>query len=204
MKKMKKIFLAVLLAGLSSAPGYAATSPYVSGSLGVGFPGKSDISSGGTTYKDAISYKSGIPFGGAVGIKNDAYRAEVFLGYQTNDLDKFTISGTETSGAGYSASVFLYMVNGYYDFMDKNSNVSPYLTVGLGGASIHAKGPDTDETKNVFTWQAGLGVGVKAGDNLMVDLGYRYIKPGSFSAYNVGDVTASTHNIMAGIRYEFN
>jgi len=197
---MKKLLLSVSLACLLATPAYAA--PYISGSVGVGFPCDSDLTdSHGVVDQGGQTYKTGVPFGGAVGIKNDSYRLEVALGYQTNTIDTFQHVSDNTND---SVSLFTYMVNGYYDVEIKNSSITPYLMAGLGGASVNSKiEGEADHTTNVFAWQVGAGIGIKAANNLTVDLGYRYLKPSSFSD-SYGSYTFCSSNFLAGIRYEFN
>ena len=197
---MKKLLLSVSLACLLATPAYAA--PYISGSVGVGFPGDSDLTdSHGVVDSGGQTYKTGVPFGGAVGIKNDSYRLEVALGYQTNTVDTFQHVSDTTND---SVSLFTYMVNGYYDVDIKNSSITPYVMAGLGGASVNSEiEGEADHTTNVFAWQVGAGIGIKAANNLTVDLGYRYLKPSSFSD-SYGSYTFCSSNFLAGIRYEFN
>lgn len=195
---MKKLLLTALIAGMSATPALAA--PYISGSVGVGIFGNADVTDSGITDKDGQTYKSGVPFGGAVGIKNGAYRVEAALGYQTNDVDTFNhVTDTRND----SVSTFTYMVNGYYDVDVKSKSISPYVTAGLGGASITSKVEgESDKSNSVFAWQIGTGIGIKAANNLTVDLGYRYLKPSKFKD-NYVEYTASSSNILAGIRYDF-
>ena len=149
---MKKLLLTALIAGMSATP--ALATPYVSGSVGLGFAGNSSVEVTGVgETKDVFEWKSGIPFGAAVGIKQDALRVEAALGYQTHDLD--TLFGVSLDGIDYSVSVLTYMVNGYYDININKSNVSPYVMAGLGGASLK---PEGDTSKSVFAWQVGAGV----------------------------------------------
>jgi opacity protein-like surface antigen len=199
---MKKLLLTALIAGMSATPALAST-PYVSGSIGLGFVGNSEASVSGKTIKDAITYKSGIPFGAAVGMKKDQLRVEAAIGYQTSDVDKEKRNLTDlVSVSGDSVSILTYMANCYYDINLNKSSVSPYVMAGIGGASINAKVNTSDETKSVFAWQLGAGVGVKAANNLTVDLGYRYLKASKFKD-NYGEYTASSSNILAGVRYDF-
>ena len=198
---MKKLLLTALIAGMSAAP--ALATPYVSGNVGVGFLGNSDASRLGITINDAITYKSGIPFGIAVGVKEDRFRVEAAIGYQTNDVEKEKRNLIDlVSVSGDSISFLTYMANCNYDINLNKSSVSPYVMVGIGGASINAKIDTSDETKSVFAWQLGAGVGVKAANNLTVDLGYRYLKPSKFKD-NYAEYTGSSSNILAGIRYDF-
>ncbi|TLU87748.1 MAG: porin family protein [Chlorobium sp.] len=206
---MKKLLLTALIAGMSAAP--ALAHPYVSGSVGLGIFGNSESKdTSGVLYTGANgqTYKSGIPFAGAIGLKNDAYRVEVALGYQTNDLK--TYAGGEVPIYDDSISTLTYMVNGYYDVDVKSKNISPYVMAGLGGASITAKNAESnlaphaaEETStSIFAWQIGAGVGIKTGNNITIDLGYRYLKPSKFHD-SYGEYTASTSNFLAGIRYDF-
>ena len=201
---MKKLLLTAMIAGMSAAP--ALATPYVSGSVGLGFAGNSSFSLTGVgEVNDVLKWKSGIPFGAAVGIKQDAFRVEAALGYQTHDIDKvLTAPGVYEApgGTDNSLSVLTYMVNGYYDI--NKSSVSPYVMVGLGGVSLK---PEGDTSKSVFAWQVGAGVGVKAAKDLTVDLGFRYLKPGSLEGQDndghSGKFSLSYTNILAGVRYDF-
>ena len=189
-----------------ATPSFAST--YVSGSVGLGLAGNSDatITGHSGTVKDFVTYKSAVPFGIAVGLKSDEYRVEVALGQQTNKVDKLKedlihlVPGTGKD----SLSVLSYMVNGYRDFVIKDSCVSPYLTAGLGAASLTQKASGGEDKKTVFAWQAGVGVGIKASDNVVVDLGYRYFKPSELKFPDTtNSLTFSSSNFLAGVRYTF-
>ncbi len=203
---MKKILLTALIAGMSAVP--ALATPYVSGSVGLGFAGNSSFSVTGVgEVNDFVKWKSGVPFGAAVGIKQDAFRVEAALGYQTHDIDKVLVAPGvygAPGGTDNSFSVLTYLVNGYYDFNINKSSFSPYVIAGLGGASLK---PEGDPSKSVFAWQIGAGVGVKAAKDLTVDLGVRYLKPGSYDTGdfegNSGKISVSYTNILVGVRYEF-
>ena len=197
---MKILLLSVSLACLLTTPTYAA--PYISGSVGVGFPSDSDVTfSDGSVNKGGLTSKTGVPISGAVGIKNDAYRLEVALGHQSDKVDTWKHLPNSSND---TYSFFTYMVNGYYDVDIKNSNITPYVMDGLGGASVNVKNEgQPDQNSNVFAWQVGAGIGIKAANNLTFDLGYRYLKPSSFSD-SYGSYTFCSSNFLAGIRYEFN
>ncbi len=188
---------------MSAAPALAAT-PYVSGSVGIGFFANGDVKNpSGTTSSDGVTYKTGVPFGGAIGLKQETFRVEAALGYQTNDVKSF--EGVPETGN--SVSTFTYMVNGYYDVDVNSKSISPYVMAGLGGASLTAKNkadtyPAEKKSTSVFAWQIGTGIGIKAANNLTFDLGYRYLKPSKFND-SYGEYTASSSNILAGLRYDF-
>lgn len=196
---MKKTLMALLLAGACAAPSLAnAATPYASVSAGLSIPGNSNIDPTGT-----ITFKNGMPWGGALGLKGEEYRIEAALGYQVNHVDTSTVA----MASGSRVDMFSYMANIYYDY-ELDWNVSPYLMGGAGATSFTHKAPNVaDVTKSVFTWQVGVGVGVKATENVTVDLGYRYFKPGAYTltdtAYGNAKRTASSSNIMLGLRYDF-
>jgi len=199
---MKKLLLTLLAVAFYATPLSAA--PYVSGSIGLASFANSDSTYGGITKTDMIAYKSGVPFAGAVGIKSGAYRIEVALGYQSDDIDTVKRNGVPVSVTGYSVSTFSYMLNGYYNLDIKGSGLSPYLTAGIGGSSLIEKGGSgADETTGGLAWQLGAGVGIRASEHITVDLGYRYFRPSAYNANFATDITALSHNVMAGVRYGF-
>ena len=67
--------------------------------------------------------------------------------------------------------------------------------------------------KSVFAWQVGAGVGIKASEHVVVDLGYRYFQTANIAVDNMAlipehgvgpvDLTRSGSNILAGVRYNF-
>ena len=169
---------------------------------GAGFPNDADVlGSDRVTEKGGQTLKSGVPFGIAAGIKNDACRLEIALGYQTNKVDTFY---HVVDPLDDSVTQFTSMVNGYYDVELNNSSISPYVTAGIGGDIITSKNEgEADRTTTVFAWQLGAGIGIKATSNLTIDFGYRFLKPSSFTD-SFGTYKFSNSNFLAGIRYEFN
>ena len=194
---MKKTFLALLVAGVCATPLAAeAATPYFSAFTGLGIAGNSSIDPSGS-----MTFKSGVPWGGAVGLKDEVYRVEAELAYQVNHVD----TSTTAMASGNRVNMFSYMANAYYDY-ELEWNIEPYVMGGLGGTNIARKGPDVDASKSVFTWQIGAGVGVKAAENVVVDIGYRYLKPGAYTLTDqFGNVkhTASSSNILVGLRLNF-
>ncbi|MEI7825818.1 MAG: outer membrane beta-barrel protein [Chlorobiaceae bacterium] len=203
---MKKLLLTLTTIGLFSTPAFAG-SPYVSLSTGLSLIGESDVTVLGDTTPSSMTFKSGVPFVGAVGIKNDGYRVELSLGYQFNYVDEYIENGVRTpSITDARLSVFSYLVNGYYD-IDMKGGVTPYLTAGIGGATLTGKTSGTpDASKSGFAYQLGAGIGVKASESVVIDFGYRYFKPSNYSE-NVGgkiyDQSYLIHNFLAGVRYTF-
>jgi len=189
----KKILLPLLLAGMCSTPAFAQT--YVTGSVGFGSATLDDI----VGYNGSV--KSGLPLSIAVGSRFGVYRAEGAISIQSHSYD-YTTGGLLVN---CDFSSFSLMGNGYYDFIIKESAFTPYLTVGLGIAKSTSKSDGVPLTGGYYVpafsndttglaIQLGGGVGIKASDVLVVDLGLRYVKP----AANV-----SLTNVLVGARYAF-
>ncbi len=205
---MKKILLTILTTALFATPVFAE--PYVSVSTGLGYVANSNVTASGVTTNDFITYKSGVPFIGAVGFREDAYRLEFAFGYQSNGVDKFKADGVNlTSVSGSSVAIFSYMLNYYYD-INLNNVIAPYLTAGIGSSTIRVKrffyapgSPYVSESQNMFTYQLGAGIGIKASENIVIDLGYRYFKPSPYNVQDIADISAASSNFLVGARYNF-
>jgi len=188
MKKCAAGVLCAMLAIGGSATAASAATPYATGSLGLTMLQDSDIELDG--YR---SYDTGYLLTGAVGLKEGQYRIEGELGYQENGIRH----------TGDEVSILSFLANGYLDFDIDRSELTPYLTAGLGLASVDdSTGPgSTDDT--VFAWQLGAGVGYRIGDNLLLDARYRYLATGDPDLYGGREYTIDTHNLMVGLRFEF-
>jgi len=196
---MKKLLMTLLVAGMWAAPAYAA-GPYVSASAGLGLLGNSDLK-GVVEVKDFVEYDSGLVLNGAVGYDADMVRGEFAVGYQSNGVEKVGGYAIDDS----DVSILSFMANAYVDFDMKDADVTPYLMAGLGLASVDISddGGDDFEAKSVFAWQIGAGIGIKAADNLTVDLGYRYFVPSDVEINGGDKITLASSNIMLGLRYGF-
>ena len=195
----KRVLLPLLLAGLWATP--ALASSYVSVSTGFGTLYNSDAKQLGSTIKDALTYQSGVSVGLAAGVQCDNYRVEGAIDRQTNSIDKQV--GIPLPGV--DCTVLSFMANGYRDFAIKDSAISPYVMAGLGVASVNVSnnaGSNRIDT-SVFAWQAGTGIGVKASDNVVIDLGYRYFKAADASTTDGFDYTFSGSKFLVGARYGF-
>jgi opacity protein-like surface antigen len=193
---MKKIAMALMVAGICAAPSIASakTAPYVRVAGGIGMMNDSDLSTAGD-IENTLKYNTALALEGAFGVKMDMFRIEAAVGYQSNAVDKVfepdgslsDINNLDGVGNGVDGNLKMttairsYMVNGYADF-DINGGVTPYLMAGVGLANVDAKYQFEDGndwialsiSQDVFAWQVGAGVGVKATDNITVDLSYRY------------------------------
>ncbi|WP_242664300.1 outer membrane protein [Chlorobium sp. N1] len=187
MKRFAAGTLCAVLALGGSATAASAATPYATGSVGLAMLQDSDIEFGGER-----SYNTGYALAGAVGLKSGQYRLEGELGYQENGIEH----------SGDEVSILSFLANGYVDFELERSSFTPYLTAGLGLASVDdSTGPGSvDDT--VFAWQLGAGVGYRIADNMLVDARYRYLGTSDADLYG-GEYTIDTHNLMVGLRIEF-
>lgn len=202
---MKNGLLAFMLAGVCLVPALTyADTPYVSISFGGAQPNDSQYIIGGTSIKNAIVFKDGVTYGGAIGLRGDGYRLEAAYGHQQNDADKIKITSVTQVPATSDDKVSInsYMVNGYLD-MDQDASIDPYIMTGFGLANIKASGP-TMFTANstVFAWQFGMGASIQVADHLLLDLGFRYLRPSNYKASDIS-VKSSNKILMAGLMYYF-
>ena len=112
------------------------------------------------------------------------------------------------------------LVNVYYEF-DMGHRITPYVGAGIGfvshkmdaGKQINGTDPkdfDGDRETN-FAWALMAGVDIDLRDRWKLDIGYRYLDLGDYSAtdvttgtktFNVDDI--ESHEIRVGLRYSFN
>ncbi len=176
--------MALVFLGLGSTP--AVAQPYVSGSAGVGIAGDWVEQGWGIDELEA-----GLALNGAIGYDSGSTRIEAAVGYQQHDW-KYSLD---------DGSFLTVMANGYYD-METNSEITPYLMAGAG--ILNADVSWASDTSTSFAWQVGAGLGFKIDNNMTFDVGYRYLRPeGLESPANGNDVEWESHNILAGIRYNF-
>lgn len=200
----KRLLLPLLCAGLWASP--AIAQPYVSVSGGLSLLNNSDVTSTATgvvnPLLNPVDYKAGFLVGGAVGYRFDSARVEGAINYQRDDVD--TNAGV-VAAANSDASIWSFMGNGYYDFSIEDSSISPYLTAGLGLAVVTSRTAAVDIVdKSAFAWQVGAGVGIKASEQVIVDLGYRYFRTADVTnKVGTSDYSVGGSNILAGVRYNF-
>jgi len=180
----------------------ASVRPYISGLVGTGAMMNTDVISPGMTLSDYVTYKKGFPRIGAIGVISDYRRFEVVLIQQLNEVDTVKYDGIHaTSVSGRNVSITSLMVNAYRDFPQK-SGFSWYLTGGIGSSEVTINSPGTVTKGKVFTYQAGAGMGIKLSRHLVVDCGYRYIRPSHLPLYGA-EFTYASHNVMVGSRFSF-
>jgi len=181
---MKKIIAAAVTACcLLSPPALANT--YVAASAGIGLSNRWVE----TGYTDDLD--SGLVLNGAAGYDFGQTRLEAAVGYQGHDFKNSTTS----------ISLITVLANGYYDF-EAGPNISPYVMAGAGIGIFDVSWDTADAT--AFMWQIGAGLGFPLEKNLTLDIGYRFLKAEGLDCPTEGtNVTWSSHNLVAGIRYGF-
>ncbi len=139
-------------------------------------------------------------------------RGELELGWRQNDVDSFTTAGVGSAGSG-DINTYSLMANAYYDMVN-DSSVTPYLGLGIGGASISANdvaaagvAGSLDDNDVVFAYQGIAGVNFALNQNWSIQTEYRYF------ATTEADFTSSTgasadmeydsHNLVVGLKYSF-
>lgn len=190
---MKKTILAVLAAGMLAIPSIvSAATPYVSASAGLGFISNHEEQLLFSTTSNETSYDAGPAFNGAFGLQAGIFRLEAALGYQTNSADESTNNTSR-------ATMLTYMANACLDIPIESESVKPYLLLGLGGATITLERTNGDkDDDSAMSVQVGAGVGIKASEQVTVDVGYRY-----FTAFDLFTNDITSHQVLIGARYAF-
>lgn len=200
------LFALLVLPGISFA--YAtAPGPYISGQLGAAFMADSDLEDWGE-QAGTLEFEPGAAMGFAAGYNFGAFRIEGELGGQSSDIDRYRLNDYDYGGS-YSEkvssgdmSIASLMGNVYLDFVNP-SNVTPYLTAGVGTATVELNDfytEDYDDT--VLAYQVGAGLAFQINPHMTIDLKYRYFateKP-DFEGL---EADVASHNVYAGFRYNF-
>jgi len=179
---------------------------YIGGRLGVAFLNDSTLSEEGFPYTIDAEFDPGVVIEGAVGYDFGMFRLEGEMGYQVNDLDKFSADGVSVSASG-DFDALSFMVNGYLDFENQTA-FTPYIGAGIGYANVAANDISvggyalSDEDDNVFAYQFGAGVGYSVTKNWIIDLAYKYFATED-ADFEGTKVEYNSHNITVGIRYAF-
>ena len=179
-----------------------------------------------------LGFSSGITLLGAFGCDYGDYRLEGELGYQANDVDSFGIFIPDYYDIGEDSAdldesidldgditVLSLLVNGYYD-IDLGGGVELSPTVGVGVAQVsvddvnvdmsnipNGNGDGLDEigldiSETTFAYQAGIGLGIPLGDNIMLDARYRYFATTDFTVLVV-NTNIESHSALLGLRVGF-
>lgn len=164
-------------------------------------------------------------FGGGAGYKfNDYFRADLTGDYLGPQKTIETLStGDATLSLKSNLRRFDALANAYVD-LGTWAGFTPYVGAGVGFAGIRLDGSYdyaapafgayshtkfAGKTNYDLAWAAMAGVSYNVSQNLIVDIGYRYLDLGTYEVprytaapFNVGNKTDLTsHQIRAGVRY---
>ncbi len=196
--------------------------PYLEYSLGLSIVRNQNLSGGDPPNPDfsgRIEAAEGVSFGGALGVRIfRQFRAEVALGYQTNEVENQAVRSGETRAEG-NLSLFTAMVNGYYDYdlAEHGVPLIPFVGVGIGfgqarlDAETRGGGLQVDDDNAVFAWNVMVGVTYPISETTHISLGYRYLAtedvrykgrvPGSGVRWI--DSEYDSHDLRLGLRFNF-
>ena len=224
MKKALSLVMVFLVAVAFTTTGYSAEK-YVSGNIGMSWMSDTELEdivgvleAGGDNVE--LGFSSGITLLGAFGCDYGDYRLEGELGYQNNDVDALSWSNSEFDGEDGSIdlegdiTILSLLVNGYYD-IDLGGGVELSPTVGVGVAQVSVDDVNLDDlpeqfpdeigldiSETTFAYQAGIGLGIPLGDNIMLDARYRYFATTDFTTLII-NTNIESHNALLGLRVGF-
>lgn len=197
-KLTSKISMLALIAAASVSAANAEVTHYVSGHAN--FTLDQDDTEKFSGGEAKLKNDNGYGVGAAVGARMDNTRAELELNYLRNNVK------TVDADTRAKATVYTYMVNGYYDFKS-TSQLTPYVGVGIGLAQytqdLKSDGATATDKDNVWAYQGMVGVGYDLNKNSTVYGGYRYLATQKFDGIYGTKVSFDRHIIEAGYRYNF-
>lgn len=193
---------------------------YLRGDLSYGFSSTPDATDSDDGKFDDEDWDDTWAIGGGIGYQlGRGLRMDFTLDYRfDSDVYGVFVASPTTPLTGELSSL-IGLANFYYDF-DMGGRITPYVGVGLGFVShkmdsgtlvsgADAVDFDGDRETN-FAWALMAGVDVDLRDRWKLDIGYRYLDLGDFSAtdattgakrFNVDDL--ESHEIRVGLRYSF-
>jgi OmpA-OmpF porin, OOP family len=218
MRTIRVFGLAVSALALLASPSFANPTVkgfYVGAGAGATFPMDNEIESQTGLQTHKLSFDPGWLVDGQVGYAfGNGLRTEVEVGYRQAENDSITnpYNNAGLSGSG-NYGVLNSMVNVLYD-MDINTRLTPYIGVGVGYAYVWAKDlgiassgtsllSATDKSAGAFAYQGIAGFSYDIMPHWAATLDYRYLATTSLDFGNVKS-EYSSHNVMLGLRYEFN
>jgi opacity protein-like surface antigen len=194
------LFILLMLPGvsLSATPG-----PYVSGQLGATFLNGSNYSEMVDSDYGKLEFKPGYAVGIAGGYNFGMFRVEGEIGYQKNDMDTASdCSGGTCITKNISSSditALSFLINGYVDFVN-SSRFTPYISGGIGMATLDYNIKNWSDNDTVFAYQVGAGVAFAINKHFTIDLKYRFF---ATEELETTIDTFESHNVYLGVRYNF-
>jgi outer membrane protein OmpA-like peptidoglycan-associated protein len=174
-------------------------------------------------FKSSSDYDSGLGLYAALGYNyGNGLRMEAEFSHRKNDISSIAaagaFSGLPSGSIAGSSTVKAVMVNAFYDF--SQGALQPYIGAGIGYA--HMKNTIAGATAAPLTlaygsqeldlvYQGIAGIALKLDPSLLLDVSYRYMgnvesaMSGVLNGFpTVLKVQNNSHNIFAGLRWNFN
>lgn len=129
--------------------------------------------------RQQLDAETGFTFGAALGFRYaSGFRTELEYRFTSSRIKERTLSGgplfvTETSDPDETVQAHFLMSNVYYDFTN-SSPVTPYVGVGVGGASVSLGGLGGDDS--AFAYQGRAGLNVDLGLSTKIGIEYVYAR----------------------------
>jgi len=162
-----------------------------------------------------VESKPGIHLSGAFGEIKGAWRVEVELAAQRNEVESVNRSQIDEQATG-DIIILSAMGNVFYDFkvFESLPKWTPYVGVGAGLASVIVKDlkyssrpqfilEKKKKSGNGLAWQLSLGFSYEMSDRISWDAGYRFLYINGASSEELGDLLTSSHSVTVGLRYLF-
>jgi opacity protein-like surface antigen len=214
------------------APVEFASNWYLRGDVGYKIYRNPDVSYGGSKFKGEDLDDTGV-IGGGVGYKwNEWIRTDVTLDYEfKSDFDGGLFCPTTAcvpfadkySKESAKISAWTTLANVYFD-LGSWHGVSPYVGAGAGFSNIKVSsydfvnpngstGSQKGDSNWDFSWALMAGVGYSVTDNLVIDLGYRFLNLGDGKTKNAAGFNGNkpvkfddlqAHEFRVGFRYLLN
>ncbi|MGE3250858.1 MAG: OmpA family protein [Hyphomonadaceae bacterium] len=205
MRKLLGASVAVIALMMSAASAHAGDGWYGRFDVGYSVDGELDLDEFGSADLD-----NDVMVSGAVGARAwHGVRLEAEVAWRQNDIE---------DAGDADVQVVSLLANAIYDF-NQGGRFQPYVGAGVGVGRLEIDEIDTEETG--FAYQLMAGVGVPLGEQLTLDIGYRYFSmpdvefsyyyyaPARLAEYDEGEYGYEvegdyTHQaVTVGLRWQF-
>jgi outer membrane immunogenic protein len=194
---VKNLLVALLVLMVWAVPKVHAET-YLSGNLGYVWLEDSDIR-GNQGDSGEFSFDKGLAITAAIGkTLSETLRAEVELGYRTNEANEARPRSGETHSVDSDIVTLSIMANCFYDFIP-GSVISPFLGAGIGIANVDGEVPNNNGKDDVFAYQFTVGAAYSVTEKLKLDVQYRLFGTDNPEFKNV-EAEYLTHNVLFGLR----
>ena len=220
------VFAAIIgLAAVAALPtsAFARTGWYLGGAAGDNFKDSETLTNGNNSIQADYSDNAAWQLDAGYALSG-GWRPEFSFTSRSNDADSLSSQGYSTSNVTGHEDADTYMANLWYDIPMQAGplhRLHPWLGGGIGMADVGVHGLSTsnlgpyisiDDSRSVFAYQFGAGIGYDLARNWMVTADFRYLATES-TDFNyttaVPQISGTVHggysaeSLMFGLRYEF-